>query len=194
MDALATRMDAFQQETDMIQRQLDFHQKTSPSIDTRTRTSIDNQQATNEIQHASIGRNNVASIGDKNPAPYTSIREEIFNRIKMDNQWEEDALKKKLNVFYCSLDNNLNWATKRGELLQKELDFLRNKKEKQHKQPPSIDTDNNTSIDMDTNRNNGWNTEFHYKPKERREAGQIHQRIYTLNKEKLPTPRKKLKR
>ncbi|KAJ4876062.1 Uncharacterized protein Rs2_41080 [Raphanus sativus] len=99
------------------------------------------------------------------PEPYASIRDEIFNIIKMDNQWEEESLKKKLDVFYCRLDNNLNWATKRGELLQKELDMLRNKKENQQKQSPSIDTDDTTLIDMDTSWNDEWNTEFHKKPK-----------------------------
>ncbi|KAJ4901941.1 Uncharacterized protein Rs2_15892 [Raphanus sativus] len=153
-------MDALQQKMDTIQRQIDFHQKTSPSIVTQTRTFIDNQQATTEIQHASIDSNTATPINDRHPSPYTSIREEIFNSIKMDNQCEEEALKEKLDVFYCSLNNNLNWATKRGELMQKELDMLRNKKEKQHKQSPSIDTDDNKSIDMDTNRKYGWNTEF----------------------------------
>ncbi|KAJ4901774.1 hypothetical protein Rs2_15725 [Raphanus sativus] len=99
-------------------------------LDTDTRTSIDNQQATTEIQHTSIDSNNTASIDEKNPAPYDSIKDEIFNSIKMDNQWEEDAVKKKLDVFYCRLNNNLNWETKRRELLQKELDLFRNKKEK----------------------------------------------------------------
>ncbi|KAJ4881389.1 hypothetical protein Rs2_38444 [Raphanus sativus] len=164
MDTLATRIYALQQEMNTIQTQLDFHQKTSLSIDTETQTSIDNQQATIGIRHASINSNNATLIDDKHPAPYTSIREEIFNIIKMNNKWEDDALKKKLDVLYCRLDNNLNWVTKKGELLQK-MDMLRNKKENQHKQSPSIDTDDSTSIDMDTSWNDGCNTEFQYKPK-----------------------------
>ncbi|KAJ4875930.1 hypothetical protein Rs2_40948 [Raphanus sativus] len=162
MDALATRIDALPQEMDTIQQQLDFQHKTSPSIDTSTPTSIDNQQATSEIQQQSIDSNNYPSIDDNNPEQYTSIKEDILNTIKTDNQWELEVLKEKLDVFYCSLNNNINWVTKRSELMQQELDLLRNK---QQKMSPSIDTDDDTSIDIDTSQHNGWNTEFNYKPK-----------------------------
>lgn len=164
MDALATQMDALQQEMYTIQRQVYFQKKTSPSINTKTHTSIDKKKATSQISHASIDSTISTPIDDRHPKPHASIRDEIFNIIKMDNQWEEESLKKKLDVFYCRLDNNLNWVTKKGELLQK-MDMLRNKKENQHKQSPSIDTDDSTSIDMDTSWNDGWNTEFQYKPK-----------------------------
>ncbi|KAJ4910087.1 hypothetical protein Rs2_04708 [Raphanus sativus] len=131
---------------DTIQRNLDFQQKTSPSIDKETHTSIDKQQATSEIRHASIDSNIATPIDDRHPAPYASIRDEIFNIIKLDNQWEEEAPTKKLDVFYCKLDNNLNSTTKRGELLQKELDMLLNKKENKQKQSLSIDTDDTTRL------------------------------------------------
>ncbi|KAJ4888813.1 hypothetical protein Rs2_28561 [Raphanus sativus] len=86
MDALANRMNALQQEMDTIQRKFDFQKKASQSIDTKTHTSIDNQQETTEIRHASIDINIATLMDDKHPAPYVSVRDEIFNSIKMDNQ------------------------------------------------------------------------------------------------------------
>lgn len=128
MDALATRMNEFQQEMDTIQRQLDFQEEISPSIDRMTKPSIDIQQATSEVRHTSIDSKLSTSIDDKYTSPFTSMKDEILSSIKMDNKWEQENIKKKLDVFYCTLDNNLNWATKRGELLQKELDVLRKRK------------------------------------------------------------------
>ncbi|KAF3567352.1 hypothetical protein DY000_02015884 [Brassica cretica] len=42
IDSLTTHMNALQQEMDTIQRQLDFQAEQTPSIDRRTRPSIDN--------------------------------------------------------------------------------------------------------------------------------------------------------
>ena len=123
MNALETRMEALQQEMDTIQNQLDFHLKTSPSIDMTTRTSIDHQQAPAENQQQSIDSNNCASIYTSIPAQYNSMKEEILNTIKTDNKWEEQALKEKLDVFYCSLNSNINWVAKRDELMQKRIGF-----------------------------------------------------------------------
>ncbi|KAJ4894664.1 Uncharacterized protein Rs2_21458 [Raphanus sativus] len=148
LDALATRMDALQQEMDTIQRQLDFQEETSPSNDMMTQPSIDIQKATAPVISTSVDSNINPSIDDKHPSQSISIKDEIFSSIKMDNQWEEESLKKKLDEFYCTLDNNINWITKRSELMQKELDILREKEEYRQKKSLSNDTENTTLIDM----------------------------------------------
>lgn len=62
-------------------------------------------------------------------------------------QWEEEALKKKLDKIYCMLKNSINWITKKSELMQKELDLLHEKEKLRNKEVQSIDILSAPSID-----------------------------------------------
>ena len=67
-----------------------------------------------------------------------------MNRAK---QWEAEAFKMRLDDIYNTLNNNINWLTKRSGFMQRELAMLREKNERRQKESTSIDTETSPSID-----------------------------------------------
>ncbi|KAJ4885465.1 hypothetical protein Rs2_35558 [Raphanus sativus] len=83
-------------------------------------------------------------IDKRQPAMFRALKEKIKKIFGSGNQWEEQSLQKQLDIFYCSINGNLDWISKRGKLMQKELELLRLKQ----KTLGSIDSTNTKSVDI----------------------------------------------
>ncbi|KAJ4901888.1 Uncharacterized protein Rs2_15839 [Raphanus sativus] len=74
---------------------------------------------------------------------FRALKKEIKQILGSGNQWEVESLQKQLDIFYCSINSNMDWISTRGELMQKELKLLRHKQ----KTLGSIDSNKAKSID-----------------------------------------------
>ncbi|KAJ4906327.1 hypothetical protein Rs2_09985 [Raphanus sativus] len=177
--------------------QLDSRRKIFPSIDTPTRISIPFPQEEATKYHQSIDIITALPIDERKPALFKALKREINKIIATNNQWDAESLQKKLDVFYCSIHGNMDWISKRGELMQNEFGFStqqaedvknRSTQEKSHRSIAA-------PTKMNGIQNSITNQSMDLEPmRDRSKAGQIHQKIQPHKEEKLHTLKKKLTR
>ncbi|KAJ4881608.1 hypothetical protein Rs2_38663 [Raphanus sativus] len=110
-----------------IDRDHDRRPMTSTSIDRPTRLSITSPHAFQRPNNPSIDSVIDLPIDEEQPAMYQALKKEIKQILGSCNQWEEESLQKQLDIFYCRINSNMDWISKKGELMQKELELLCNK-------------------------------------------------------------------
>ncbi|KAL0876671.1 hypothetical protein Bca101_026376 [Brassica carinata] len=74
---------------------------------------------------------------------------EMVTGMMGQQNWEKATMHKKIDEAISPLHNEMNWMVKRNELIQKELDTLRQESESRKKPSTSIDADLIPSIDTE---------------------------------------------
>ncbi|KAL0854522.1 LOW QUALITY PROTEIN: hypothetical protein Bca101_059674 [Brassica carinata] len=116
---MGTTMEDMKEDLGRIQNKNESDKLTSTSIDENIRPSIDGNI------RPPIDGNIRPSIDTERPPSRYSTRK----KTKEANQWEEEALDLRFSDIYHTLNNNINWLTKRSELMPKELAMLHEKNE-----------------------------------------------------------------
>ncbi|KAJ4876004.1 hypothetical protein Rs2_41022 [Raphanus sativus] len=103
--------DYFPQSIDISLEQHDSQRRKSPSIDTPTRISIIFLQEFAKHYNQSIDSINNLPTDEQQQALFRALKEEIKKIFRSGNQLEEESPQKQLDIFYCSINSNMDWIS-----------------------------------------------------------------------------------